>query len=266
MKATHLGGLVHASQHPGAAMRRVARPVARQPAFPQARKTGHWVISKPATGLALAMLLLLLGHSAALAAPATYAGEAPVISQSEAERAGALKTALAEVVIRISGDPGILANGNVAAAVAQAEKYVLQYRYQQSSAPADPADAETTGSRLVLVAEFDSNAVDRMLAELGLGTANAADAIDTTPTEQRIWISGIHSAADYVRGMGYLNKQSLVRQLRPLEARGDGVLVRLTLSGGLQRWLGMVDGEGVLSVNSSSPPLEGIDATVVLNP
>ena len=212
----------------------------------------------------LLLLLLCMGAAPAVAAPATYSGEAPVASQSEAERAEALKTALAAVVIRLSGDPGILANGKVAAAVAEAEKYVLQYRYQRGLAAEDSAEVESAS--MILVAEFDSNAVDRMLAALGLGSANAAAAMDSTPTEQRIWLSGIHSAEDYARGLGYLSKQSLVRQSRPLEARDDGLLVHLSLSSGLQRWLEVVDGEGVLRVNSASPPLEGIDATLVLNP
>jgi len=226
------------------------------------RKAAGW----RAMGMSLACLLMLAGNSVVIAAPATYSGEAPVASQSEAERTEALKTALAEVVIRISGDPGILANGNVAAAVAKADKYVLQYRYQRGTASADPADSEAAPPGLVLVAEFDSNAVDRMLADLGVGSTSAAVAIDTTPTEQRIWISGIRSATDYARGLGYLSKQSLVRQSWPMEARGDGLLVRLSLGSGLQRWLDMVDQEGVLRVNSSSPPIEGIDATLVLNP
>jgi hypothetical protein len=210
------------------------------------------------------ILILTTGMSAASAAPATYSGEAPVASQSDGERAEALKTALAAVVIRLSGDPGILANGNVAAAVAQADKYVLQYRYQRGMASADSPDA--TAPALVLVAEFDSNAVDRMLAGLGLGSASSTVAIDTTPTEHRIWLGGIHSAEDYARGLGYLSKQSLIRQSWPVEARGDGLLVRLSVSGGLQRWLDTVDREGVLRVNSASPPLEGIDATLILNP
>ncbi|MGB0134146.1 DUF2066 domain-containing protein [Dokdonella sp.] len=262
MSATDFGGSARAGQQSRDAARSAATAQAAAAANNPSRLTrrsGRWV-----AGLALSILLLSAGSTALIAAPATYSGEAPVVSQSEAERSEALKTALAEVVIRISGDPGILANGNVAAAVAEAGKYVLQYRYQRGPASADPAD--TASPRLILVAEFDSNAVDRMLAGLGLGSASAATAIDTTPTEQQIWISGIHSADDYARGLGYLSKQSLVRQSWPVEARGDGLLVRLTLSGGLQRWLDIVDGEGVLRVNNASPPLEGIDATLVLNP
>ncbi|HOX70252.1 DUF2066 domain-containing protein [Dokdonella sp.] len=210
------------------------------------------------------MILLALQVVPLAAAPTTYSGEAPVASQSEAERAGALKSALAEVVIRLSGDPGILARGDVAGMVAKADKYVLQYRYRTDAATDGVAGAEQP--RLMLVAEFDSSAVDRMLAGLGLGGADAPATSDATPVEKRVWISGIHSASDYARSLGYLNRQPLVRQPRPVEARGDGILVRLTLSGDFNRWLETLDQDTVLHVNSASPPIEGVDATLVLSP
>ena len=227
---------------------------------------GQEVIRSPVAGGWLAALLglcLCLAGMPALAAPATYSGEAPVGSQSEAERAGALKTALAQVVVRLSGDAGILARDDVAQAVAQAEKYVLQYRYRRDVG-VDEITAAVT-DRLVFVAEFDRSAVDRMMAGLGLGDAQVA-AVDTTPSEQRVWISGIYSASDYARGLGYLSRQGLVRQSWPVEARADGVLVHLSLAGGLAHWLEVVGNEGVLRVNSASPPLDGIDATLSLIP
>lgn len=214
------------------------------------------------------LVLLLLGSSlqstAAVAAPTTYTGEAPVADQSESARSGALKTALAEVVIRLSGDPGVLARREVANAVAAADKLVLQYLYRRDSS-IDEASGVASSS-LVLVAEFDSMAVDRMLAGFGLAGAGSGVAIDTTPVEKRIWLSGIHSAADYARVLGYLTRQSLVRQSWPIEARGDGILVRLVLAGDFSRWLGLVAADNVLQVNSASPPVQGIDATLALSP
>ena len=199
-----------------------------------------------------------------MAAPTTYSGEAPVANQSEGARAGALKTALADVVIRLSGDSGILARDDVAKAVAAADKYVLQYRYRHDSGTDEASGAAR--QQLVLVAEFDSNAVDRMLAGLGLAGAGSVAAIDSTPVEKRVWLSGIHSSADYARGLGYLSKQALVRQSWPIEARGDGVLIRIELAGDFNHWLGLVGQEGILQVNSASPPVQGIDATLSLNP
>ena len=215
----------------------------------------------------LALLFMLLSGVipiSLMAAPATYSGESPVANQTEAARAGALKTALADVVIRLSGDSGILARDDVAKAVAAADKYVLQYRYRHDVPTDETADAASP--QLVLVAEFDSIAVDRMLAGLGLAGAGSKVAIDRTPVEKRVWLSGIHSAADYARGVGYFSRQSVVRQAWPVEARGDGVLIRLELAGDFNQWLAQVTQDGVVQVNSASPPVQGIDATLSLNP
>ena len=222
--------------------------------------------ARPMMGSLAASLVLvaMMIASPLSAAPATYSGEAPVANQSEAVRSGALKTALADVVIRLSGDSGILARDDVAKAVAAADKYVLQYRYRRDS-NADEATAGA-GQQLVLVAEFDSNAVDRMLGGLGLAGAGSAVAIDTTPVEKRVWLSGIHSAADYARSFGYLSRQAMVRKSWPIEARGDGVLIRVELAGDFNRWLGQVNQDGILQVNSASPPVQDIDATLSLNP
>lgn len=218
----------------------------------------------PAVGspllVAMALFCLVFFTVAQAAAPATYSGEAAVGSQSEAERGEALKTALAEVVIRLSGDPGVLSRSEVARAVADASKYVLQYQYRRNPA-VEPGQATS----LSLVAEFDSVAVDRLLSQLGLAGAGSPIAIDTTPSEGRIWISGVESPADYARVVGYLSRQSMLRQAQPLEARGDGLLVKLSIAGSLSRWLESVEGEGTLRVNNASPPIDGLDATLALS-
>ena len=214
--------------------------------------------------MVISVLVVALLMLPAMAAPATYSGESRVADQSEGARAGALKTALAEVVIRLSGDPGILARDNVATAVAAADKYVLQYSYRRDTTMDDVSGVEKP--QLVLVAEFDSTAVDRMLAGLGISGIGSTANIDATPVEKHIWLSGIHSAADYARGIGYLSRQPLVHQSWPVEARGDGILIRIELAGDFNRWLGLVDQDGVMQVNSASPPVQGIDATLALNP
>lgn len=209
--------------------------------------------------MTVVMLMLMVP---AMAAPTTYSGESRVPNQSEAARAEALKSALAEVVINLSGDPGILARDNVAKAVAAAEKYVLQYSYRRDTALDEVTGAVTP--QLVLVAEFDRNAVDRMLSGLGVSGLGTTAEIDATPVNKRIWLSGIHSAADYARGIGYLSRQPLVRQSWPVEARGDGILIRVEIAGDFSRWLDLVDQDGVMQVNSASPPVQGIDATLAL--
>ena len=86
----------------------------------------------------LGLVLALLSPLAAALGPATYTGTAPVNSQSDADRTGALQTALANVVIAQTGDSSVIARPDVAKAVAGAERYVLQYQYK-SNAGADDA-------------------------------------------------------------------------------------------------------------------------------
>ena len=117
--------------------------------------------ARTASTLLIAFVLSAIFSALACAAPATYTGEAPVNSQGDAERTEALKTALANVVIDVTGDPGVLARSDVASAVGKAERYVLQYRYRQN------ASGSPDGAKFVLVAEFDSTAVDQMLSRLG---------------------------------------------------------------------------------------------------
>ena len=207
------------------------------------------------------LLLAVLPAAAVHAGPSTYTGEAPVNSQSDEERAGALKTALANVVIAQTGDAGVLARSDVAAAVGKAERYVLQFRYKQNAIAADGS-----GSRLILVAEFDSTAVDEMLQRLGLATPTAGGTapIDATPSEATVWIGGIRSADDYARVISYLGKSNLVRSAQPSEARGDGMLVKLSLATDLRHFLDAVGMERMLSVVNASPPVEGVDATLAL--
>jgi hypothetical protein len=208
----------------------------------------------------LALAFILLAPVASRAAPTTYTGEAPVNSQSDDERVDALKTALANVVIQQTGDPGVLSRSDVAAAVAKADRYVLQFRYRKN--------ADGSGAPLTLVAEFDSTAVDQMLQKLGLveSAPGTAAAIDATPTEATVWIGGIRSAEDYARVVGYLGKSALVRSVRPQQARGDGMLVKLSLGTDLAHFLDAVGMERTLAVVSAAPPVDGVDATLALAP
>lgn len=218
-----------------------------------------------AARIAAVFLFVLLASAAppARAGHPTYTGEAPVNSQSDEERAEALKTALANVVIDQTGDSGVLARSDVAAAVAKADRYVLQFRYKQNAAAADGS-----GPRLILVAEFDSAAVDDMLQRLGLGAQAAVGTapVEATPSEATVWIGGIHSADAYARVIAYLGKNNLVRNAQPAEVRGDGMLVRLSLATDLRHFLDAVGMERTLSVVNGSPPVDGVDATLALGP
>ena len=206
----------------------------------------------------LLVLFLLVFATAfapdAPAAPATYVGSAPVNSQTDDERVAALKTALANVVIEQTGDAGILARADVASAVAKADRYVLQYSYRGGD------------GALTLVAQFDSEAVDAMLARLGLRDAAQAAAPASTTSEASVWIGGVRNADDWLRVAGYLARNNFVRSSRPLEARGDAVLMRLTLAGDLAHFLDAVTAERTLAVESRDSVSGDADARLVLTP
>ena len=210
----------------------------------------------------VAFAFALLAAPALRAAPSTYTGEAPVESQSDDDRAEALKIALANVIIDQTGDAGVLSRSDVAAQLAKADKYVLQFKYRQN-----PGAADTGAPRLTLIAEFDAAAVDKMLQGLNLQSAGAAGApIDATPSDATVWIGGIRSADDYARVIGYFAKSNLVKSTQPKQARGDGMLVRLSLATDLKHFLDAVTMERQLSVVNGSPPVDGIDATLALGP
>jgi len=196
------------------------------------------------------------------AAPPTYTAEAPVDSQSDDDRLEALKIALANVIIDQTGDAGVLSRSDVAAQLARADRYMLQFKYRQN-----PGAADTGAPKLTLSVEFDAAAVDKMLQALGLASAGVAGApIDATPADVTVWIGGIRSADDYVRVIGYLAKSNLVKSTQPRQARGDGMLVRLSLATDLKHFLDAVSMERQLSVVNGSPPVDGIDATLALGP
>lgn len=213
------------------------------------------LLARSVFGLVLALLASLTWATA----PATYTGSAPVNSQSDDDRAGALQTALANVVIAQTGDSGVMARPDVAKAVGQAERYVLQYQYKPNSGADDTA-------KMTLVAQFDSVAVDKMLSRLDLGGKDDQAALSETPSEATVWIGGIRDANDYARVIGYLTRNNFVRSAQPMRAHADGALVKLSLATDLVHFLGAVGMERTLGVDTAAPHVDGVDATLVLAP
>jgi len=209
-------------------------------------------------------LIVALWPAADAAAGGLYSAQVPVNSQSEAERSEALKSALGQVVIRISGDPGALAKSEVAKAVANAEHYVQQYQYQQEVV----TNVGQLQTRTILVAQFDRAAVDKLLQGLGLmpgdaagaTSSGAAEVADTTPGSYRIWVGGVRSAQDYARLIGALSGNELVHEVQVEQVRGDGLQLQLGVAGSLQRLLDSLSKGSVVRVTNAHPPVEGTDA------
>ena len=119
--------------------------------------------------LALQVALFLGGtlglpFSAALAESNFFAAQVPVTSQSPDDRSVALKAALAEVLVKVSGSLEMPTHSAGAEAIANATKYVQQFRYIQPS----PAQ-RSTGTELLLSAEFDAGLIKNIIKRGGMG-------------------------------------------------------------------------------------------------
>jgi Uncharacterized protein conserved in bacteria (DUF2066) len=160
-----------------------------------------------------------------------------------------------------------LSKPEAAKAVGSAERYVQQYQYTQ-----DTGDAGQP--RLNLVAQFDRNALDQLLRDLGLVHASggdaapsAADAAQATlqPGSYHVWVSGVNSAEDYARLIGSLSRNELVRGVQAEQARGDGIQLKLDVTGPLSRLLESL-ATGPVHVLNAKPPVAGVDALLGMQP
>ena len=228
-----------------------------------------FVVRSRFAGICLCTLALAAAFwSAGAGAAGLYTGQVPVASQSEGERAEALKSALGEVVVRVSGDKGVLARPEVAKAIADAERYVQQFSYQQDIV----TEAGQTQVRLTLVAHFDRDAVDRLLRNAGSPKESPPTpegqtaVVDATPGSYRVWIAGVRSPQDYARLIGALSGNEFVREVQVELARGDGVQVRLTSAASLSRLLDNLSAGAVIRVANAKPPVDGLDALLDLQP
>jgi hypothetical protein len=125
---------------------------------------------------------------------------------------------------------------------------------------------------LILVAQFDRDAVDKLLRDFGLmkdagardQAADASALADTIPGNYHVWIAGVHSGKDYARMIGALSGNEYVRDVQVEVARGDGVQLRLATAAPLPRVLDSLN--AVLRVTNAKPPVDGIDALLDLKP
>ncbi len=213
--------------------------------------------------IAVVLMALAAGNAHAGAPVSLYSGQVPVTSQSDQELAEALKTALGQVIVKLTGDAGALTRPEIAKAIAQPNRFVQQYQYEENIV----TDNGVPQSRLLLVATFNRDGVDRLLGDLGLaptaGSAASADAapvVDVRPGTYNIWVSGVRSAEDYARLIGSFSGNDRVRDVQTELARGDGVQLRLSVLGPLQRVLDVLTATAGLHVTNAAPPVEGMDA------
>jgi len=233
-----------------------------------------FVVRARSAASALGIFLLIAAcWASVVAAAGLYTGSVPVNSQDETERAAALKTALGQVIVHVSGDNAALAQPGVAKAVAEAERYVQQFSYQQDVVT---ESGGTPQVRLTLVAQFDRDAIDRLLRKHDLAqeetpavagkAAPAESAPSPNPGSYRVWIAGVRSPQDYARLIGALSSNEFVRDVQVEMARGDGLQVRVATATSLARLLDAWSAGAVIRVAKTKPPVEGLDALLDLQP
>lgn len=110
----------------------------------------------------LSLLLQPLAHADTVAD--LYAADVPVSDQSAGVRAAALREALGQVLVKITGTQGVMETSAANELLQNPSRFLQQYRYENiRPVPADPGMP-----RLALHAEFDGSALERRLRSAGL--------------------------------------------------------------------------------------------------
>ena len=127
--------------------------------------------------LAACLLVVAMLPSAGMAAEVSglYAAEAQVFSQKRSERATAMGAALAEVLVKVSGQRDAALVQGVVQATRSPAKFLQQYRYralsdeQRERALQEAAANNLTGTDpQIVLFRFDKAAVDKVLRDNGL--------------------------------------------------------------------------------------------------
>lgn len=176
--------------------------------------------------------------TAALRDPSLYAGEVELVSQGAGERRAAAARALAQVVVKLTGNPQAAANPVVRRALSQAEAYVVGARGAEGGADQE-GNAAVGGVpvyRTRMVFEFDPGRVDALVAGAGLPVWGA------DRVAPLLWL-----AIDDGRGARLVNARQ-VNVVKPLASRGLERGLRFALPAG-----SAVEQAAVQTVWSRSP-------------
>ncbi len=116
----------------------------------------------------ISLLTLVFGALASISAPAAviqhlYESEVPVTGQSPQERSEAVRTALNQVLIKVTGNREIGTDSKIGDLLDNADHYVQQYRYRQVVAnPVAGIPGSTVSEELWV--HFDPTAITRYLS------------------------------------------------------------------------------------------------------
>lgn len=95
-----------------------------------------------------------------------YEAETPVMGPGSEARAEGIRDAFAQVLVKVSGDRGLLSSPNIGSLLKRASSYIQQYRYRMLE-QAGGAGGSEKADRLLWV-RFDERAVNQLLRESGV--------------------------------------------------------------------------------------------------
>lgn len=119
-----------------------------------------------APALLLVSLLCIAPAGHAVRVPGLYEAEVVVPDQSNSARVQGVINALRVVIVKLTGDRAAPERADVALILRGAERYLVQYRYQESERPVPGAD--TPARELRLWAQFGQEALERDLRGAGV--------------------------------------------------------------------------------------------------
>jgi hypothetical protein len=163
-----------------------------------------------------------------------FEADVPVDSQQPDLRTAYMKTALQEVLVRVTGQPEVLNRGSVRSMLDTPERFVQQYRYftlPESSPP-----------RLMLRVDFDGGAIQQALRQQGVAYWGKSErpeillwlAVDDRGTR---YIASAQDGSDASRELQQAARQRGIPLLLPLMDLEDQSQVRFT-----DLWGGFFDG------------------------
>ena len=120
-----------------------------------------------ASGLVGLALLAWIGASRAVTVTGLYDAEVPVASQDAAERDRALRGALLEVVVRVSGQRRVPPTGVLSGALQNPSRFVQEFGYGSLPDAGSGARPSAGGGGRLWV-RFDPGAVNELLRQAGL--------------------------------------------------------------------------------------------------
>ena len=169
--------------------------------------------------LAVTFILFWISGAQAAVVQGLYESEKVVPNQSKSHRSEAMKTALVEVLAKVSGRPDVGTLPEMAGALEKPANYIQQYRYQKIPDNSYLTTEAAQGSQLIWM-QFDVRAVNKLLQK------NNLPVWGRTRPSTLVWLAVEQDGARYMIGS---NSQEEIRYALENETKRRGVAMVLPL-------------------------------------